>query len=1048
MAAYDGEIRIGTKFDLEGIEAAEKESAGAGESIGKSLDRGFEEGKKSAQNFGSIAKTVASGVKKAFEAAIGVITAAASAVAGVAAVGIKYNSEMEDYLTNFSVLLGGVEEAEKHVGNLREMAASTPYQLGDLAAVTQMLIQYGSSAEDAEESLQVLGDIAQGSSQKMQSIGLAYAQMSAAGKVSMQDVKQMINAGFNPLAAVAKMTGESLAEVTARQEDGTLSVQEITAAMKAATEQGGQFYQSMEKASQTVSGQLSTLKDNARALAGQMAEGLSSEIGSKLLPSINKAIDEISASFEKGGFDAASLTAGSFVSKFITDMAKQAPKVIKTGVKVLESVIKGLTDNAGEIAGACVDIAKAFAEGIGDILPVIYNAGKQVLIEFTRALLGKEMASKLEQTIGKIEQAFRTIWEALSPVIESLERSLAPVLDLVLNLIGSAADMITSFAPLLNTLGGILSLVADLVGWLAEGLGKLTENGVAASVMATALFGAWGLGAVALNELLGLMTKTEHSTHAMTEEQAELVNSTRDLIAAQDERHQQAADLADDRQAEIKGASDLWAELQRCTDENGNILQGYEERAEFIAGELSAALGIEISIVDGQIQRYGTLKQSIEEVIAAKRLEITLDAYKDDYIETLKEQNDLQDRYAQLTNDAAAAEAEYTEIANDAYLVQESLQNGTNDYIKILDKYNGSQYELQMALADAAAKSDELHFAQLQLGDQIAENETFIANYESALGATTGSVEEMTAAQYALRNGMKTATTATREELQAQLTEYAKKYEEMRKTVESGSGEITQAQLDEMAAMVQAAKAELDKFDAQFGTSMDQTVETINTIDYESPIRDKIDDTAAAAADLAKAVKDNIGSVDAYTSGANTAQGYIDGMNSKKAAVASAAYAIGAVSVDNLNKATRQHSPSRATRESGVNFDLGYIGGMESLKTKVERAVRSIGAASLGGLNSINPTRAIPPVPRLASGAVIPPNAPYLAVVGDQKRGTNVETPLDTIKQAVAEVLGSGGSGSPNIIRVYLSGRQIYEAVLDEDKREQISTGRSGFATA
>ena len=163
--------------------------------------------------------------------------------------------------------------------------------------------------------------------------------------------------------------------------------------------------------------------------------------------------------------------------------------------------------------------------------------------------------------------------------------------------------------------------------------------------------------------------------------------------------------------------------------------------------------------------------------------------------------------------------------------------------------------------------------------------------------------------------------------------------------------------------------------------------------------------------------------------------------------MASAAYAIGAVSVDSLNKATRQHSPSRATRESGVNFDLGYIGGMESLRTKVERMARSIGAASLSGLNSINPTRAIPPVPHLASGAVIPPNAPYLAVVGDQKSGTNVETPLDTIKQAVAEVMGSG-NGSPNIIRVYLSGRQIYEAVLDEDRREQISTGQSGFATA
>lgn len=49
-----------------------------------------------------------------------------------------------------------------------------------------------------------------------------------------------------------------------------------------------------------------------------------------------------------------------------------------------------------------------------------------------------------------------------------------------------------------------------------------------------------------------------------------------------------------------------------------------------------------------------------------------------------------------------------------------------------------------------------------------------------------------------------------------------------------------------------------------------------------------------------------------------------------------------------------------------------------------------------------------PEIPYLASGAVIPPNAPFLAVLGDQRNGTNIEAPLDTIKQAVAEVIGTG----------------------------------------
>ena len=49
----------------------------------------------------------------------------------------------------------------------------------------------------------------------------------------------------------------------------------------------------------------------------------------------------------------------------------------------------------------------------------------------------------------------------------------------------------------------------------------------------------------------------------------------------------------------------------------------------------------------------------------------------------------------------------------------------------------------------------------------------------------------------------------------------------------------------------------------------------------------------------------------------------------------------------------------------------------------------------------------VPRIPQLAKGAVLPANKPFLAVVGDQKNGTNVEAPLDTIKQAVAEVVGN-----------------------------------------
>nr|DAN23669.1 MAG TPA: minor tail protein [Bacteriophage sp.] len=75
----------------------------------------------------------------------------------------------------------------------------------------------------------------------------------------------------------------------------------------------------------------------------------------------------------------------------------------------------------------------------------------------------------------------------------------------------------------------------------------------------------------------------------------------------------------------------------------------------------------------------------------------------------------------------------------------------------------------------------------------------------------------------------------------------------------------------------------------------------------------------------------------------------------------------------------------------------------------------------------------IPSIPRLAQGAVLPANKPFLAMVGEQRHGTNVEAPLDTIKQAVAEVLGQlGGTQeftAEQPIEIRLDGEVLYRAM-------------------
>lgn len=111
------------------------------------------------------------------------------------------------------------------------------------------------------------------------------------------------------------------------------------------------------------------------------------------------------------------------------------------------------------------------------------------------------------------------------------------------------------------------------------------------------------------------------------------------------------------------------------------------------------------------------------------------------------------------------------------------------------------------------------------------------------------------------------------------------------------------------------------------------------------------------------------------------------------------------------------------------------LAGYTMIKLAVGNANSRAGQRGDGGFSD---------VPALADGAVLPANKPFLAMVGDQKRGTNIEAPMDTIKQGVREVMSEGGSrgGSTDVnVRFTGSMSQLVRALKPEI---EIETGRAG----
>ena len=127
--------------------------------------------------------------------------------------------------------------------------------------------------------------------------------------------------------------------------------------------------------------------------------------------------------------------------------------------------------------------------------------------------------------------------------------------------------------------------------------------------------------------------------------------------------------------------------------------------------------------------------------------------------------------------------------------------------------------------------------------------------------------------------------------------------------------------------------------------------------------------------------------------------------------------------------------------EAAINFIIDginlLISALNTIHFEIPDWVPLIGGKSFG--ISI-PLVSQVALPRLAEGAVIPPNREFMAVLGDQKSGTNIETPLETMVQAFKHAMNESGGRSQTII-LQLNGREFARAVYKANNEETQRVG-------
>lgn len=429
---------------------------------------------------------VETGIGTAFKAGATAIAGVSTAISGAVGYGAKYNATIEQYATSFEVMTGSVEKATEVTEKLKKIGAETPFEMTDLADTTQLLMNYGFTADDAMSKMQMLGDISQGSADKMNRIAMAYGQMSSAGKVQLEDVKQMIEAGFNPLQEISQSTGESMESLYDRISKGTISVDEITASMERSTSAGGKYFQSMQKQSQTVSGQISTLKDNASQLLGSLSSNFSTALGGQILPMLNEMTGGLQEAFNTGGIEGFVSALGPALGNITTQIANQLPSIIQTGTSIITSLLTGIQQNLPQILLGASQILTSLIQGIITILPQLMPIALQILQTLITTILqnlplilnaGIQLITQLITGIAQmIPQLVPQMIDCLMTIINTLLDNIDLIIDAGIQLIISLAEGLLNAIPQL--IEKIPIIIQKLVQAIINNLPKIIEMGI------------------------------------------------------------------------------------------------------------------------------------------------------------------------------------------------------------------------------------------------------------------------------------------------------------------------------------------------------------------------------------------------------------------------------------------------------------------------------------------------------------------------------------------------------------------------------------------
>jgi len=190
---------------------------------------------------------------------------------------IQIRGEFQQLEIAFTTMLRSKEKSDALMRDVAGFAATTPFDLKQVAAGTKQLLAYGFQAEDMTKNLSMLGNVASGVGSQIGDLIYLYGTLKASGRVTQMDMNQFAGRGIPIYSELAKVLGVNVDQVRSFVSAGRVGFPEIEKAFQGMVREGGMFYDLMQDQSKSLTGQISNLGDSFDMMfnkIGQSNEGI------------------------------------------------------------------------------------------------------------------------------------------------------------------------------------------------------------------------------------------------------------------------------------------------------------------------------------------------------------------------------------------------------------------------------------------------------------------------------------------------------------------------------------------------------------------------------------------------------------------------------------------------------------------------------------------------------------------------------------------------------------------------------------------------------